>query len=289
MFCPMAKLKPDPVGLAEIQGYLAANDDFAFELRCMRELKKRHIEISHGGTYSDPVTGKNRQFDFRLKLQASPQLRFAIPLECKNLKANFPLLVSRVPRLEKESFHHLLAPRLRDHIHVEGPKDTVISMNPSETITMSSPTSIYQVGEMVGKSTVQIGRAQSGDLHGDDSEVHEKWSQALASAHDMVVEAHHSCHTYSGPRFAVMTVPVVVVPDGMLWTADYKADGSAAGPPAPADEVTYFVDHDASQPAQYVSYMITHLHFVTLKGLLSLVDRLSQNEHVWRRIRPEAL
>lgn len=114
----MAKLKSDAITMADIQGYLSANDDFAFELRCLRELRKRPIIIFHGGTYSDPVTGKNRQFDFRLELKPEKQLRVNIPLECKNLKANFPLLVSRVPRLASEAFHHILAPRASGHFHV---------------------------------------------------------------------------------------------------------------------------------------------------------------------------
>jgi hypothetical protein len=212
----MAKLKPDPIAVADVQAYLAANDDFAFELRCLRELRKRAIGVSHGGTYSDPVTGKHRQFDFRLKITPEPQLRVNVPLECKNLKANFPLLVSRVPRLAEEASHQVLVPRSTGHIQVQPIQGGLALLNPSETKTMSAPDSIYAQGAPVGKSTAQLGRTAGGDLTADDSEVHEKWSQALASAYDMIAASHDSCQAFAGPRFGVVTIPVVVVPDRRL-------------------------------------------------------------------------
>jgi hypothetical protein len=105
----MAKLKADPINKIDIQSYLAGNDDFVFEMRCLRGLQNRPVSVSHAGTYSDPVTNKNRQFDFRVKI-AIQDYAISLAVECKNLKPNFPLMISRVPRTINEAFHELLLP-----------------------------------------------------------------------------------------------------------------------------------------------------------------------------------
>lgn len=157
------------------------------------------------------------------------------------------------------------------------------------THALEAPNSIYREGEPVGKSTAQIGRTSSGELTSDDAEVHEKWSQALASAYDMILSSHNSCQASTGPRFGVVTIPVVVVPDQMLWAIDYRADGSPTSPPFQVNEVEFFVDHFPWKEHQQFSYLITHLHFVTFTGLSSLVDRILVNSQVWKQLRPQEL
>lgn len=164
----MPRLKSDPITESKIRQYLAEKDDFAFELHCLRELNKRTMRIEHGGTYPDPVTGKSRQFDFRLMIRRRDGRRISVALECKNLKPNFPLLVSRVPRITSEAFHQTL---IR-----ESDRAIVARIRPIACGTRAyrGPISSYPLGEHVGKATAQIGESFSSvELYADDSEVHE--------------------------------------------------------------------------------------------------------------------
>ncbi len=285
----MAKLQTNPIAAPDLQAHLAANDDFAFELRCLRALTQRGLAVEHAGTYTDPVTGKSRQFDFRFSFAPEPQLRVSIALECKNLKPFFPLLVSRVPRVAAESFHQVLVPRTAGHVNVVQPGVGGVLLNPSETVILSAPDTIYELNEPVGKSTVQVGKQLGGDFQADDSEVYEKWSQAVSSCYDLCSQAHYGFANFAGPKFASFILPVVVVPDGTLWVTDYRADGSPAGAPAQTNDAAFFLNHTPWKEHQTFSYVISHLHFVTITGLGSLVDRLRLNPRYFQRLRPAAI
>ena len=85
----MAKLLPDPITANDMSEYLKTSD-FQLELDVFHSLA-RYIQPSHGGTYTDPVTKKDRQYDIRAEfVHRNCYLKLAI--ECKNLKPNFPLL-----------------------------------------------------------------------------------------------------------------------------------------------------------------------------------------------------
>ena len=286
----MAKLKSDMVTAPTIEQYLAENDDFAFEIRCLQQLRKSPaLNVAHGGTYSDPVTGKSRQFDFRIQFSPLPALRIAVALECKNLKPNFPLIISRLPRLKEEAFHQLLVQRAEDTPPSNGWVVSVVSrrlLTPSDTITIGAPRSPYVEREMVGKSTAQVGKSINDEFYSDDSEVYEKWAQAVSSAYGLISEAHHSFYGREDHDEAYFFVPVVVVPDNTLWVVDYLADGTVAGKPHTVDETAFFIDHSPSTKGQTFSYTISHIHFVTLTALDSFIGRHLVNSNFHRSLLP---
>src|SRR2546430_8215254 len=107
------QLNDKPIVAADISEYLKSDDDFAFELEVLRSCQVGGFDVQHGGAYQDPVTGKDRQFDIRLMARKDRRV-VKLAIECKNLKPNFPLVVSRIPRVSEESFH-----------------DVVISLRPS--------------------------------------------------------------------------------------------------------------------------------------------------------------
>jgi hypothetical protein len=59
--------KNDPIDQADRIAYLEKVSDFAFELRCLERLTKLGFQCQHGGSYTDPVTNKTRQFDLRVQ------------------------------------------------------------------------------------------------------------------------------------------------------------------------------------------------------------------------------
>ncbi len=180
----MAKFRTDPIGSIELIEFLDSSSDFAFELRCMERLSQLGFECQHGGSYIDRVTNKARQFDIRAQ-KANGALRIRCAVECKNLSSWFPLLIMCVPRTGDESFHELV---FSYHPGMMGKQQSPFEMRdpfPQRCGTIRHPASDYATGSPVGKSCARVGKAaHDNSIITDDFEVFEKWSQALASAHD---------------------------------------------------------------------------------------------------------
>src|SRR5689334_4191337 len=118
----MPRLRDDSIEEADLRAYLQGYSDFSFELRTLHMLRGLGLSCEHGGLYKDPVTGKTREFDIRAAATAA-QYRVRMAIECKNLRANFPMMISCVPRHQDESYHEVAV--LRDK------HPSVHSSNPS--------------------------------------------------------------------------------------------------------------------------------------------------------------
>ena len=186
----MAKLKNDRIGSPELIEFLNTSADFGFELRCLERLSRLGFRCQHGGSYVDRVTSKARQFDIRaLKEDQGDTLRVRCAVECKNLAESFPLLIMCVPRSRGESFHELI---LSYDAASQAPRsqfDIPAFHKNCQIIRIDHPISDYAPGASVGKGSVQVGKAQDNSITANDAEVFDKWSQALASAHDLADEA----------------------------------------------------------------------------------------------------
>jgi hypothetical protein len=276
----MAKLKPTPIDSSTLERYLATEDDFAFEFTCFRELNGiPGLRISHGGSYSDPVTNLNRQYDLRVRIELDQEV-ISLAIECKNLKPNFPLLISRVMRRKSECFHLVTPNASQNTLGIKR------MLGPSRE-TVGFPKSMYNNATFVGKSTVQVGVTQSGgDLHGSDSEVHDRWAQAIASAYSLISEAARELLDREDEDvWRHVILPVLVVPDGVLWACDYDESGNR-GPAHQADEIEFFLEHSPWKIAQNFTYTISHLHFVTKTGLRRLINRIREDGGYQREMFP---
>lgn len=257
----MAKLKSALITQKDLEEFIASGSDFAFEMTVLSLLRKIGFNSSHSGTYQDPVTKKIRQFDLRAsKIEGDFLLRLAV--ECKNLRTNFPLLISAVPRTSDEAFHEVIRYRVPPGF----------MMSTTETITMISNRTIYAVREMVGKRTDQVGRTESNaELVSDDATTFEKISQAINSSEDLVT----NCLTNSAlPCFRVVA-PILVVPSDVLWQVDYDQDGNITTSAHRVSEATLFIDHSWGMMLDItgrVNYRISHLHIVTVDSLEKTVN-----------------
>lgn len=247
---------------ADISEYLETQDDFDLELSVYRQLLEHGIASSHGGTYIDPHLGKARQFDIRARVgfpRVGWELNLAI--ECKSLSAEFPLIVSRVPRPEFETSHHLV------RTWVSG---TTLGIESFEAT--GGRLLLYGDGLPVGKHTFQLRReTQRNSFKTGDSDSYDKWSQALASAADLVKMA---CGAYArydiGQAFALV-LPLLVVSDGTLWVVDYDDKGQRSEPKR-VDECHLFVDRPYElELIRTGNYTITHLHVYTRTGFASFL------------------
>jgi hypothetical protein len=77
-------------------------------------------------------------------------------------------------------------------------------------------------------------------------------------------------------------MPIVIVPDGLLWKANYKVDGSGFQNLEPTDYCSYYLGHLMKIG---IPFVLTHIHFVTCTGLSELLqDFLTNRKHHWDEI-----
>lgn len=124
----MAKISEAPIGSTDISEFLATQDDFALELFVYHEAQNLGLDVSHGGTYEDPLTHKSRQYDLRASRICGDN-RIDLAIECKSLRQSFPLLISRMRLLEGGLSPNRLFLRRRqrstDHHRSSGPQRTI--------------------------------------------------------------------------------------------------------------------------------------------------------------------
>ena len=271
----MPNLLPAPITEADLSEHLRSSDDFSFEMAVFHLCLRDAFNTWHGGTYQDPVTKKDRQFDIRTQLtKGLGTVKLAV--ECKNLKPNFPLLVSRIPRRDEEAFHEVIGVR---NLPTTG--GTTFPR-----YRLSNKQSVFPAGRYVGKATTQVGRNASGskELVAQDTEAYDKWSQAIASCGDLVASAHGDLALTNADTAYTSIFPVLVVPDGALWVADYSARGVLIISPRQAKECTLYLGKNIPTVSHGRDYTISHLQIFTRTGFDGYLSRLSTDDDLWEHI-----
>jgi hypothetical protein len=277
----MAKLKTGAIVQADLIEYLDSYSDFSFEVRVLKTLIGLGFSCDHAGSYSDRTTGKDREFDIRAtKVFGKWFLRLAV--ECKNLRENYPLLVSCLPRREEEAFHDIIVSVDPEKVQLEEPPriHSRAMLAESKAIRLTGEHTLYKVGQPVGKTCDQVGRGTSGEIVSDDSDVYAKWSQALGSADDLTYRATRDGMERTGDLALSLVFPLLVVPNGRLWVAQFDETGARTSPPTQVERCSYFVNLSYSHNTGFghSGQDISHLEFVTEKGLFALIDELCGTE-----------
>lgn len=272
------KLKKDPVTVDTLEEYLAEASDFSFELRILEMLSEKGINCEHGGQYKDPDTKKFREFDLRARVTKG-HVTVAAAIECKSIGHHFPLLVSCVHRSEAEAYHQAFIHEA-EQAESRGPLNLGISraMLPEvkDGITVR-PSILYPIGGHVGKSTAQVGRrdTNNADIHANDAEFFEKWTQALQSLDDLVYEISDEDMLKShgnGVLHAALPLPIVVVPDGTLWSVNYSNEGRREGSPSQVNRVSIYIGRSYENVFHRGSIEVSHLEVMTEIGLRDFCD-----------------
>lgn len=265
------------ISMSDIKDVVLKEDDFGHEMRVGGILTNVQyppppysqalvMRPSHGGTYTDQVTGKTRQFDYRCQITGRYDRSRSIYLavECKNLNPDLPVVVCGRPRTDEESYLVFIATGEDKKSHLR---------------KVSDACSLYKSGSFVGKSILRLKRKDNKLCSDGDSEIFDKWSQALASSHDLAFGA-----VISNPvsRSCSFVMPLVVVPDNALWTASYRDDGQLESDPVQVDQCEFYVDKKLPVGLPFV---LTHIHFVTLKGLSQLLSEFANaDSYKWDKI-----
>lgn len=265
----------DIITKEHLEEFIATQDDFALELYVYDLARRAGFNPTHAGSYVDPSTGKARQFDVQASRACGENFHIHFAIECKALRPSFPLLVSQIPRIRAESFLHIMSSR--------GSGKDGMSIYP-QTRILTGGASLYPLSEFVGKALSQVGFNGEGKLHSKDSEVFEKWGQAIASSNQLIKRAASLNTSMQKPLQNSAVLPVLVVPDGTLWVVNYSALGDRTEP-AQAQEAKYFIGSTQTiDEGQSVTFILSHLHIVTKTGLEKLLLRFQEGgqdvEHI---------
>lgn len=269
----------------DVKRVILQDDDFGHEMRVgnifsviRRSVTNPAYKIApeHGGTYTDLLSGKPRQFDYRFQIRNRYDQSQCVLLavECKNLHESSPLVMCGRSRTSEEAYHTFIESS-RTH--------------PSSVTKTKTGNSIYPAGEFVGKSLVRLKKEPNGQLRSvSEPDIYDKWSQALASSVELAERAGSlSQDSQNYPdKVLSMIMPVVVVPDGLLWTVNYDQAGQIPEDPALVEECEFFADRkfhvEGSSSSQFV---LTHIHFATLKGFFNMLTRLHEcSDNYWNKL-----
>jgi hypothetical protein len=137
---------------------------------------------------------------------------------------------------------------------------------------------IFRSRELVGKSATQVGRAfvdgkrAETQIVNSDSETYEKWSQAIASANELIARSGHSSLVAGDTVNAAVIFPIFVVPNDTLWAADYSADGQLIESPQKVKECTLFLRKNVV--VRNIRYQISHLLLFTKSAFEEYLNKL---------------
>jgi hypothetical protein len=252
---------------SDLEEFIKTQDDFALELYVYSSARNLGFAATHAGSYSDPITGKTRQFDVRASRSCGQDLHVYLAIESKCLRPSFPLLISQIPRIRSESFQGVM--------QTEGnkltPEGEVRVMGP-RVLRLDGVSSIYPPNQYVGKAVVQVGYNEVGRFVTKDSEVYDKWGQAIASANDLIRTA-STFRVASDMAQRSVVLPVLVVPDGTLWVANYSDNGTLQEGPVQTDQVQFYIGVSQTfVPNPDYLFPVSHLHVVTKSGLNAFLD-----------------
>jgi len=278
------KLKKDKITAQDLLDYLDTQSDFDFELRVLKMLRENGLDCEHGGHYEDPVTKRSREFDIRATSTVN-KYRVRMAIECKNIRDNFPILISCVPRHKSESYHYIA--RLNEPNQSLGPTNP-LHQSRAKTYSIRGEDSFYKENDPVGKSTVQVGKQVNDSITANDSELFEKWGQCLSSSHDLIKQIYWD-GTDEKTSFQSALIPFVVVPNGRLWTVNYNANGERISEPTPTDRCSHYIgkDYVMGAPMAQTPMWISHMEIITIDGLLEFINKYLKSESGIKDIFPE--
>jgi hypothetical protein len=273
----------------DVRHVIESADDFGHELRVRRVLRgHKEGRIRHGGTYIDPVTEKPRQYDLRWHVFHPAGFAVNLAVECKNVSTENPVVVSGLKRTSRESFHYIMESRIGGNF-LAGNFPAYFDVASMGVVRRTlQPSEIYPADSFVGKSIIRIDRSETGKppntiiryVGSKDQEIYDRWSQALASAKDLVFEARHYGGQYKLSHVFTVILPMVVLPNRALWCAEYDENGKLLDQPTEVDEGEFFVAREIEVPGEFAElpptvFNFSHIHFFTINGFANFLLKVA--------------
>ena len=287
--------------LDDICELLKRKSDFSFEMQILKITSDHNYKVKHSGTYLDPYTGVNREFDIRAEKMISDDKLIKLAIECKNISNDVPVVVHSVPNILEENYHSVLlgfeninAKMDDDIIEKNGGMLSLTDFVKFSPAITSSPVkheidsngnifaSLYDNLPYLGKSIDKIGIKSKGQKNEtlilNDEEIYNKYSQAINSAADLISEFNGESET---PYIQCFVQPIFVVPDGSLLELRYDRNGAfVEGSPIVSSRVPVFIGKVFSEKelgANCVDHEVMYMEVVTESGLISLLEEYESN------------
>ena len=289
------------ISASDIQKIVDTEDDFGHEMRVGAAIRAiPSFDTQHSGTYTDRVTGKPRQFDYRCSLTKETNAfeiqipangctgtetgapvhtarRLVLAVECKNLKPSFPLIICGTDREKGEAFQDLIVSIGRS---ATLPRRGAGTPGPGSVICRAAcEQSFYSASGFVGKSLLRLkpeSNKSAVAVAGPDSDIYERWAQAISSAVEMA-DASQKCARAEQLVWSAV-FPVVVLSDNSLWKVAYDGEGKASKVEQ-VDQCEYYVGYGV--PSIPGTFMFSHIHFFTLRAFGSFLSKMAVNENAW--------
>lgn len=288
--------------LEKIGHLLKENSDFSFEMRVLNEVNKQGYKTEHSGTYLDPYTGMNREFDIRATKMIDDDKEVRLSIECKNISSDVPVVIHSVPNSklksyhtliiefedivkeleEKESAHSGFAPPIMTNF-LKGAAMASIKVEYSTDASSNVYKSNYSDFEYIGKSIDKIAIKNKGQKNEkfilNDEEIYNKYSQAINSVCDLIKDTDKKTD-YPAPQYFIQ--PVFVVPDNSLLEIQYNDKGEIVeGSPKNVNRVPLYIGKNFSERElgrPCVDHEIRYLEVVTESGLKALLESYESNK-----------
>lgn len=259
----------DELNIEDVKRYAAQNTDFGFEMQVLQIFKTFGCEVEHSGTYVDPVSKKNREFDLRVKIKRKNRAHITwLSVECKNLSPSFPLIVQSVQRSNQDAFHEII-----HYVH----------NNRQPQVRRRIKHGRYACGQLdwVGKSFDQIRfDKKKDDFISNEGKTFDKMSQALSSAHGLLERCLPDLSLNNNAKYVV--IPILVVPDRCIWRVSYDENGETIGAPQQVKSIQYFVNQEWQFQLNgfNAKYSMSHLEILTYSAVREFTQELMDEESV---------
>ncbi|MCB9091375.1 MAG: hypothetical protein H6621_09935 [Halobacteriovoraceae bacterium] len=279
----------------ELKQVIEEKSDFSFEMKILNKIKNYGYKTVHSGTYLDPYTKLNREFDIRGRKECAGGKYIKLAVECKNFDPEVPIVIHSVLSHKKDLSHSILIeysnlvdeilnekkrastfPTIENPMHYMWERISSHEVN-HRSIDNNVFHSLYSNFEFIGKSLDKVNRKRKGQDKGkiyfDDSEIYSKYSQAINSLCELIIECE------SGEEATInqfLLIPVLVVPNKSLYEVKYNDDGEIVSGPSEANRLPFFIDKkfDKELGKNFPSHKIHYLEIVTENGLDNLLNEV---------------
>lgn len=278
----------------EIIKALETDSSFSFEMEVLQALSNKKFQCDHSGLYIDPYTKKNREFDIRARLNVKDNWHINLAVECKKIDPESPLIIHSTMIPINDRVHSLII----NYSNYKKESSSTISFidNASaiyganfakalnhqvrykDTPKGSFP-SLTSSFEFVGRSMDQlkskmVGKDKVYTLN--DSEIHEKFSQAQHSLVEMIEDSYNFEYKKGPVRHQFFNLPILVVPNNTLWEQRYNPDGKKNGEPYPIKRVPFYINKTYQDEFhKYTpSFFLRFMEIVTFDGLTEFLETM---------------
>jgi hypothetical protein len=278
---------PDSV---DILNYIKEKDDFNFEINVLKLGTDNGFLCKHAGSYIDPLSKKIRQFDLQFEMHFG-SFHIFLPIECKNLNPEYPIVISQTPRELNESYHEIIVSK---NLYQAGSKKSVNEFiedddrfNKSFPVKISTNNKIYPKKANVGKSIMQISVDVDGKANSKNEEIYDKWIQVFGQARSVLNQAAEIYNKNTNDFNFSAIFPILVIPNNCLWTINYDLNGNILNKPKLEDYSELYFGLESSFTDIYEDFFtFSHLKICTFKAFEKYLQKIIGKKHFFNNIFP---